>query len=148
MIYFRELNNGSDTKELQFQHKEWFPLDYPKDWYKKSLMKNNIIKIGCFVRIPQQNKLNNQVFEYEEEKGQGDSEDKDEDEQQEEEDNQQGNMKEVMLGSIISRIKTDKEDVNEILDHEKRLEQSKEGWMRYLLSSISCKNLFTSNKES
>jgi hypothetical protein len=37
-------------EEIMALHKEWFPLDYPPDYFRK-IKKNNVIAIGCFYDI-------------------------------------------------------------------------------------------------
>ena len=49
-IYFRELETR-DVPELRLQHKEWYPLSYPDSYYEKTLKKEKIVKIGCFISI-------------------------------------------------------------------------------------------------
>jgi hypothetical protein len=44
------LLDSSDMEEIMALHKEWFPLDYPPDYFRK-IKKNNVIAIGCFYDI-------------------------------------------------------------------------------------------------
>ena len=69
-----------DMDEIKNLHKEWFPLDYPETFYSNVLRKKKIIAIGCFIANP---------FTEEEEKEQ---------------------KEEILLGSIISRLKENKTD--------------------------------------
>mmetsp|Transcript_34081 Transcript_34081/g.52360 ORF Transcript_34081/g.52360 Transcript_34081/m.52360 type:complete len:108 (-) Transcript_34081:309-632(-) len=87
--------------EIENLHKEWFPLDYPKKFYETVLQKERVIAIGCFIENPYGS---HEVVSLQE----GDEE------QKEKEDHQ---PKEIMLGSIISRIKIGKDDVIDIHLH-------------------------------
>ena len=69
-----------DLAEIKALHKEWFPMNYPEDWYAKCLKKKNMIAIGIFIQV---------------------------------EPNKDDKV-EVMLGSIISRIRVGKSDACEV----------------------------------
>ena len=49
-IYFRPIAQA-DMDEIKDLHKEWFPLNYPDSFYKKILTNNNVIAIGCFIKV-------------------------------------------------------------------------------------------------
>ena len=55
-IFFRTLEQ-SDLDEIRLQHAEWFPLNYPDDFYEKILHKQNVIAIGCFLDLDGLNSL-------------------------------------------------------------------------------------------
>ena len=74
-----------DLDEIKALHKEWFPLNYPDDWYAKCLKKKDMITLGIFIQV----ELNKDAEE-------------------------QNNKVEVMLGSIISRVRVGKSDACEV----------------------------------
>lgn len=92
-------------------HSEWFPLNYPDKFYDTILTKKNVIPIGCFIKL---------IVPTEEG---GEQE------------------QEVILGSIISRVKEQKQDITEIHEHYLR-ESQKQTMFQYLVSFISCKSMF------
>ena len=120
-MYFRPLHE-SDLKEIEAQHKEWFPLDYPKSFYTKILNKPNIITVGCFIEL--------------------DIDEEAESNDQEDEELKQDYINEIMLGSIISRIKTGNDELQDILVFEEDDRLWKESYIQYYLSGIMCKNIF------
>ena len=40
-----------DLDEIKALHKEWFPLNYPEDWYAKCLKKKDMITLGIFIQV-------------------------------------------------------------------------------------------------
>ena len=46
---------------------------------------------------------------------------------------------EVLVASIISRVKSGKEDAQEIINHLEKHEISQMSWFQYLLSNVTCK---------
>ena len=96
-IYHRTLQQ-SDLDEIRLQHTEWFPLSYPDDFYEKILFKPSVIAIGCFIDLEDfkdadiVTKLENLNID---EIG-------------------QKSENEIMIGSIISRVKIGNDDIMEI----------------------------------
>lgn len=48
--YFRKLEQ-SDMVSMQELHEEWFPLEYPQEFYEKILTMKKVIALGCFIKI-------------------------------------------------------------------------------------------------
>ena len=120
-MYFRPLQE-SDLKEIEAQHKEWFPLDYPKSFYAKILSRTNVITVGCFIEL--------------------DIDEEAESNDQENEELKHDQKIEIMLGSIISKIKVGNEELQDILLFEEDDRLWKTSYIQYYLSGIMCKNLF------
>ena len=76
-----------DLEEIRNLHAEWFPLNYPDKFYDTILEKKNVIPIGCFVKLIVTDEKGKEI------------------------------EKEVLLGSIISRVKEQKPDITEIHIH-------------------------------
>ena len=72
--YFRKLEQN-DMVCMQELHQEWFPLEYPQEFYEKILTMKKVIALGCFINI---------------------------------------DGKEIMLGSIISQVRSGNRDVVQI----------------------------------
>lgn len=86
--------------EVKALHKEWFPLNYPEDFYQKLLKKEDILAIGIFIEV----EAANPVFERKMDLGNG---------EKHQAFRNDGKI-EVMLGSIISKVRTGKEEACEI----------------------------------
>ena len=48
--YFRKLEQ-SDMVSMKELHQEWFPLEYPQEFYEKILTMKRVIALGCFIKI-------------------------------------------------------------------------------------------------
>ena len=53
-IVYKGLSD-EDQAEMKALHKEWFPIDYPQEFFDR-MRNNNVIAIGCFykIKIPEQ----------------------------------------------------------------------------------------------
>jgi len=104
-ISFRNLNTD-DLEEIRKHHLEWFPLSYPDDFYAKILHKNGVIAVGCFINTIDFSKssisINQQMNNL-------NLENQDEEEKQQTPLN--NNNHEIMLGSIISKVKVGNDDI-------------------------------------
>ena len=55
-MYYRKLN-AHDLEEVRNLHEEWFPISYPDTFYQR-IYKNNVIAIGCFVKLISSDPIN------------------------------------------------------------------------------------------
>ena len=94
-------------------HREWFPLNYPDSFYDKLLHKPQVLPIGCFLSVPKDCEDNSKRGRRE--------------------------FAEVMLGSIISRMKTGKDDIVEICEKEEDNSfKAQSSSLVYMMSKLFC----------
>ena len=128
-MYFRKLNQ-KDIEEMENLHKEWFPLNYPDSFYQNVFKKNNTIALGCFLQNPYftpdkpaSTRLPREEEEQKESKIQRKNSKAEEGKEVSHEESKKDDFKdkqgkeEIMLGTIICRIKTENDDVMNIWEH-------------------------------
>mmetsp|Transcript_10087 Transcript_10087/g.17018 ORF Transcript_10087/g.17018 Transcript_10087/m.17018 type:complete len:174 (+) Transcript_10087:413-934(+) len=127
-MYFRRLEQG-DLTEIKNLHKEWFPLNYPQSFYDKVLLKPKIIPLGCFISIPVGSMGGDDLSEVES----GNEGRRKMSGRQK----RQQYYKEIILGSVISRVKQGKDDIADICNFEADLKfRSDSSFLYYYASKL------------
>lgn len=96
-IYYRQLT-GPDIEEVKNLHDEWFPLTYQENFYRR-IYKSNVIAIGAF--YPLSKDVYNPDGSFRKTK-----------------------KKEVILGTIMTKIDRDTDDINDAYRHK----NNENGW--------------------
>ena len=89
-IYYRQLS-GPDIEEVKNLHDEWFPLTYQDNFYRR-IYKSNVIAIGAFYPLTKDVYNKDGTF-------------------------RKTKKKEVIIGTIMTKIDRDRDEVAEIYRH-------------------------------